>query len=68
MAAGRTQCRKLDPKFGEETGACCRDFSDFVVEHDVFSGDESIGEINAEAARKVVVANAGRTERACLLG
>src|SRR5207253_1902011 len=39
-----------------------RDFSGFVVvEHDVFSGDERIGEINAQAAREVVVANSGRT-------
>ena len=30
--------------------------------------DERIGEIDAEAARKVVVAHPGRTERACLKG
>ncbi len=67
-AAGRTQCGKLDPELGEKTGACGRDFSDFVVEHDVFAGHERIGEIDAEAARKVVVANSGRTERACMTG
>jgi len=66
VAAGRTQVGKLDPELGEKTGACCRDFSGFVVEHDVFAGDERIGEINAEAARKVVIANSGRTKRACL--
>jgi hypothetical protein len=36
--------------------------------HDVFAGDERIGEINAEAARKVVVADSGHTERACFAG
>ena len=54
-AVGRTQCGKLDPELGEKTGACCRDLSGFVVEHDVFAGDESIGEIHAEAAGEVVV-------------
>src|SRR5438067_9487762 len=67
-AAVRRQRGKLDPELGEKTGACCRDFSDFVVEHDVFAGDERIGEIDAEAARKVVVANSGRTERPGLTG
>ena len=66
VAAGRTQCGKLDPELGEKTGACCRDLGGFVVEHDVFAGDESIGEINAEAAGEVVVANSGRTKRTCL--
>src|SRR5262245_18374827 len=32
VAAGRTQCAKLDPELGEETPACGRDFSGFVVE------------------------------------
>src|SRR6266567_85952 len=68
VTTGRTQCGNLDPELGEKTGACSRDFSGFVVEHDVFAGDERIGEIDAEAARKVVVANSGRTERACLAG
>src|SRR6266404_7902917 len=68
VAAGRTQLGKLDPELGEKTDACSRDFSGFDVEHDVFAGDERIGEINAEAAGKVVVANSGRTERACLRG
>jgi len=66
VSAGRTQCGKLDPELGEKTGACCRDLSGFVVERDVFAGDESIGEINAEAAGEVVVANSGRTKRTCL--
>src|SRR2546427_6881302 len=68
VAAGRTQCGKLDPELGDKTGACCRDLSGCVVEHDVFAGDERIGELNAEAARKVVVANSGRTKRACFTG
>jgi hypothetical protein len=68
VAAGRTQCGKLDPELGEKTGACRRDFSGSVVEHDIFAGDVRISEINAEAARKVVVANSGRTKRACLRG
>ncbi len=68
VAVGRTQCGKLDPELGEKPGACCRDLSGFVVDHDVFAGDERIGEINAEAARKVVVANSGRTKRACFTG
>jgi len=68
VAAGRTQRGKLDPELGEETGACCRDFSGFVVEHDVFTGDERVGEIDAETAGKVVVTNPGRAEGACLTG
>jgi hypothetical protein len=36
----------------------------FLIEHDVFAGDESVGdEIDAEAARKVVEANPCRIER-----
>jgi hypothetical protein len=68
VAAGRTQCRKRDPELGEKPGARCRDVRGFLVEHDVFSGDERIGEINAEAAHKAVVADPSRIERACLLG
>src|SRR2546427_2315517 len=67
VAVGRTQCGKLGPELSENPDTCRRDFSGFVVvEHDVFSGDERIGEINAQAAREVVVANSGRTKRACL--
>src|SRR5207245_3203106 len=43
VAEGRTQWWQLDPEGGEKTGACCRDLGGFVVEHDVFAGDESIG-------------------------
>ena len=68
VAAGRMPGRKLDPELGEKAGAGCRDFSGFVVEHDVFAGDERIGEIDAEAARQVVVAHSGRTERPRLTG
>jgi hypothetical protein len=68
VSAGRTQCGKLDPELGEKTRPCCRHLSGFVVEHDIFAGDESIGEINAEAAGEVVVANSGRTQRPCLTG
>src|SRR5262249_23515282 len=68
VVAGRTQSGKLDPEFGEKTGAGRRNFGGFVVEHDVFAGDERIGEIDAEAAREVVVANSSRTERACFPG
>ena len=64
----RAQCWKLDPELGEETGARRRDLSGFVVDHEVLAGDEEIGEIDAETARKVVVANSGRSERACLTG
>ena len=50
------------PNSVKKPGACRRDLSGFVVvEHDVFAGDERIGEINAEAAREVVVADSGRT-------
>src|SRR5207247_8472160 len=66
VAAGRTRRGKLDPELGEKTGACSRDLGDFVVEHDVVAGGENIGEINAEAARKVVVAHSGRIQCACL--
>src|SRR5438477_10282715 len=68
VAEGRTPGGKLDPELGEKTGAGCRDFGGGVVEHDVFAGDEGIGQINAEAARQVVVANSGRTQRACFTG
>ena len=61
-------CGKRDPELGEKTGACGSDFGGLVVEHDVFADDKRIGEINAEAARKVVVANSGRTNGACLTG
>src|SRR5207253_7836539 len=64
----RTRGGKLDPELGEKTGAGCRDFGGGGVEHDVFAGDEGIGQINAEAARQVVVANSGRTQRACFTG
>jgi hypothetical protein len=63
VAVCRTPCGKLDPELGEKTGACCRDLSRVVVEHDVLAGEEGIGEVDAEAARQVVVANSGRTER-----
>src|SRR4029450_11736816 len=39
--------RALD--FPHQPGRYLRDFSGLVVEHDVFAGDERIGEINAEA-------------------
>jgi hypothetical protein len=40
VTAGRTLRGKLDPELGEEPRARCRGFSGFVVEHDVFAGDE----------------------------
>jgi hypothetical protein len=67
VAADRTQCGKLDSELGENPDTCLRDFRGLVVVgHDVFSGDERIGEVNAQAAREVVVADPGRTERACV--
>jgi hypothetical protein len=65
---GRARCGKLDPEPGEKTASRRRDFSRFVVEHDVSTGDQRIGEIDPEAARKVLVAHPGRTQRACLAG
>ena len=59
---------KLDPELGEKSGARRRDFGGLVVDHDVFMRDQRIGEINAETTRKVVVADSGRTQRACLTG
>src|SRR5215475_3118280 len=61
--AGRTPRGQLDPEPGEEPESRPRDLCDFVVEHEVFAGDERVGEVNAEAARKVVVAHSGRAER-----
>ena len=55
---------KLDPELGEKSDARGRDFRDLVVEHDVFPGHERIGEIDAEAAGKMVVAHPGHAERA----
>src|SRR5215470_448576 len=63
QAAGRTPRGQLDPEPGEEPGSRPRDLCDSVVKHEVFAGDERVGEIDAEAARKVVVANSGRAER-----
>jgi hypothetical protein len=40
----------------------------FSVNDDEFAGDQSIGEIDAEAAGKVVVTDSGRIDRACLGG
>ena len=68
VTAGRPQSGELDPELGEETGALRRDLGGFVFEHDVFAGDEDIGEIDAETARQVVVADAGRIQRAGLIG
>jgi hypothetical protein len=47
---------------------CGRDFGDLIIEHDVFLDDKRIGEINAEAARKVVIANSACTNATCLTG
>src|SRR4029453_5624664 len=68
LAAPRPQGGKLDPELDEETGPGCRDFSGVIVEHDVLAGDEGIGQINAEAARQVVIADSRRTQRAGLTG
>jgi hypothetical protein len=68
MTAGRTQCRKVDPEFGEKTGSCLRDLSGFLTEHDVFVLREKFGDVHAKTAGKVVVANSGRSKFACLAG
>src|SRR5262245_49712303 len=67
-AAGRTPGGKIEAELGEKPGALRRDFGPFVVEHDVFTGDQGIGEIDAESAGEVVVANSGRTEGARVTG
>src|SRR5262249_540537 len=67
-AAGRTPCPNLAPEFREEAGAGRRDFRDVITQHDVIAGDEGIGEIDAEAARKVVVADSCGTECARSIG
>ncbi|HYB43890.1 MAG TPA: hypothetical protein VEL75_19070 [Candidatus Methylomirabilis sp.] len=59
-----TAARALDSELGEKAGAGGRDLRRFVVEHDVPAGDERIGEIDAEPAGQVVVADPGRAERA----
>jgi hypothetical protein len=68
MAAGRTQGGKVDPEGGEKAGACRRDFSSFLAEHDVFVRREKIGEVHTETTGKVVVANSGRTKLPRLAG
>ena len=68
VAERRTPCRKLDPELGEKPGAGCCDFGGLVVEHDILASGERIGEINAEAAGQVVIADSGRTQRARLPG
>jgi hypothetical protein len=68
VAARRTPCGQRNPELGEDARAGCRDLSRFVVEHEVFAGDESIGQIDAEAAGEVVVADSRRTERAGFAG
>jgi hypothetical protein len=64
--AGGTLHRKRDSELVKKTGARGRNCGGFVAEHDIFAGNQSIGEINAEAARKVIVADSGRTDHACL--
>jgi len=58
--------KKVDPEFREEPRAFVGDFTALVAEHDVFPRTEEIGEINAEATRKVVVAHPGRAKLLCL--
>jgi hypothetical protein len=62
----RTPRRKRDPELVEKTGTRGRDYGGFVVDDDEFAGDQSVGEIDAEAAGKVVVTDSGRIDRACL--
>ena len=45
-AACRTERGKLDPEPDEEARAGRRDLGRFVVEHDIVTGDERIGEID----------------------
>src|SRR6185436_11122575 len=68
VAAGRTPGGKLDPELAEKTGTGRRNLGDVVVRHDVLAGGERIGEIDAETARQVVVADPGRAERTGLAG
>ena len=60
MAAGRTQRRKVESEVAKEASSCRRDFSSFVAEHDVLMRSEKIGEVDAEATSKMVVANPAR--------
>ena len=68
VAAGPTPRGKRDPELVKKTGARDRDCRGFVAEHNISAGNQRIGEMNAEAARKVIVADSGSTDRACLTG
>jgi len=64
--AGRTQCSHVDAKLGEKTGAGFRDLGGFVAGRDICVCGKKIGEVDAEATGKMVVANSGRAELSCL--
>src|SRR5262249_57224942 len=55
VAAPGPRGGKRDAERGEKAGTGFRELGDVVVGHDVFAGDEGVGEIDAEAAREVVV-------------
>src|SRR5262249_10212045 len=67
-AAARTSGGEIDPEPGEEVGAGRRDLGGRVAGYDVFAGGEGVGEVDAEAAREVVVADSRRVERPGLTG
>jgi hypothetical protein len=58
--------KKVDSEPGEKSGARLRDFSGFFAEHDVLVRREEVGQVDAETAGKVVVADSGRAKLACL--
>ena len=68
VTAGGMSRGKRDPELAKKTGARDRDYGGIVAEHNIFAGNQRIGEINAEATRKVIVADSGRTDCACLTG
>lgn len=66
VAAGCTQRSEINAKLRKKPSARLCDFRRFVAEHDVFVSGEEIGNVNAQTASKMIIANPGRTEFPCL--
>src|SRR4029077_9406667 len=64
----RLRGRQVDSEPGEESGARPRDLGGLVADRDVFACDQGRGEINAQAAGQVVVADSRHAQLAALTG
>src|SRR5512143_3179634 len=64
----RAQRRQVEAELREKSGPRRRDLGGLVAHHDVLVRDQRIGEINAETAGEVVIADSSRAELACSTG